>query len=284
MADPKSEDAPAAREIAALFADALQGTWQSEAPRANESPFASPHTVERPEAGGADSAPPPRPRTRKIIEFPRPSGAFYTPVEELADPVGQAPRILEASPMMEEELLPLVPAITLDAAPEPAAAGAARLSMPVRPAPLARRTLAGVADLGLIATAVLLFGFVLLQVSPKAAFSLYRPAHNRTAVAAAAATVALLWAGYYFVFLILGRLTPGMSAAGLELHSVGGLSAGRRARGLRAAAMVISTLAAGMGLAWAWFDEDQLGWHDRMSGTYCSECGNHGPAAVRDAR
>jgi uncharacterized RDD family membrane protein YckC len=33
-------------------------------------------------------------------------------------------------------------------------------------------------------------------------------------------------------------------------------------------ALLLSALPLGLGLLWAVFDEDRLGWHDRISGTY----------------
>ena len=36
----------------------------------------------------------------------------------------------------------------------------------------------------------------------------------------------------------------------------------------RVGALLLSALPLGMGLLWAVFDEDHLGWHDRISGTY----------------
>ncbi len=36
----------------------------------------------------------------------------------------------------------------------------------------------------------------------------------------------------------------------------------------RIGATVLATCPMGLGLIWGWFDDDRLGWHDRMTRTY----------------
>jgi uncharacterized RDD family membrane protein YckC len=210
-------------------------------------------------------------RQRKIIEFPRPAvQQFYLPVEELADPVTQSPRILEAAPITEDDLLPIVPAITLDEMPQ-SQNSEADFELPLQPAPLGLRVFATVVDLALIATALATFGFVVAKVFPALASSVPALLHNRSALVAPVAVLGLFWLGYYCLQLGFGARTAGMWAAGLHVVTFDGAAARRLDLRRRAAAIVISALSGGLGFAWAFFDEDRLGWHDRMSRTYVSQ-------------
>ncbi len=58
-----------------------------------------------------------------------------------------------------------------------------------------------------------------------------------------------------------------MRSSGLELATFEGKPVGRKGRRLRALASGLSGFALGLGYGWALVDEDQLGWHDRMTGT-----------------
>jgi hypothetical protein len=40
----------------------------------------------------------------------------------------------------------------------------------------------------------------------------------------------------------------------------------------RLAAMLLSVLPLGLGMAWAIFDDSHLSWHDRLSRTYLRKC------------
>ncbi|HZU23607.1 MAG TPA: RDD family protein [Terriglobales bacterium] len=256
---------PPAHEIAALFADALEHA-------AAPGPFETaepPADIETPAAEQNDIASPlPKPpRRRKIIEFPRPAAQFYVAPHELAEPVVQPPRILEALPIAEEDLLPVVPAITLDEAPQTAAEDLA-LELPLAPAPIGRRAAASLIDCGVGAAALALFAYVLLETSSIHTVPLGVLLHNRAAALAAGATAAVLWMGYHYMFLVWGEASAGVRAAGLELRTFDGQRASRRDRRRRAFAIVISALAGGLGFLWAVFDEDSLGWHDRISRTY----------------
>lgn len=216
-------------------------------------------------------APEPEPpkalRHRKVIEFPRPAAQYFLPADELASPVVDTPRIVEASPVMQEELLPVVPAITLDESSEPEALSA-ELALPTQPAAIAQRIFAALTDAVVIAIGIAAFAFVALRTAPITAGGLGVPAHTRAALMALAATVAFFWLSYHTLLLVYGGATAGMRVAGLELRSFEGARLSRAALRRRAAAMVISALAAGLGFFWAAFDEYRLGWHDRMSRTY----------------
>ena len=73
---------------------------------------------------------------------------------------------------------------------------------------------------------------------------------------------------YMTLFYVLANGTPGMRYAGLSLCTLDGQSPTRLQRSIRLVALLLSVLPAGLGVLWAIFDEDHLGWHDRLSGTY----------------
>jgi uncharacterized RDD family membrane protein YckC len=78
---------------------------------------------------------------------------------------------------------------------------------------------------------------------------------------------ALVWTLYQYVFLVYGRMTPGMNLGGLELSTFEGKPLSLRRRQYRALAGALSVISVGLGYLWAFVDEDQLGWHDRITQT-----------------
>jgi uncharacterized RDD family membrane protein YckC len=56
--------------------------------------------------------------------------------------------------------------------------------------------------------------------------------------------------------------------AGIGLCTTDGYVPNRAQRWRRLAALPLSVMPLGLGLAWSLFDEDRLTWHDRLSGTY----------------
>ena len=94
-------------------------------------------------------------------------------------------------------------------------------------------------------------------------------------IALSAKTVPLI-AGVTAVLLIFYRLlwclangdTPGMQWTHLRLVNFDGQRPNRQQRLVRAAAGLLSLLAAGLGLLWALVDEETLTWHDHISETF----------------
>jgi uncharacterized RDD family membrane protein YckC len=76
---------------------------------------------------------------------------------------------------------------------------------------------------------------------------------------------------YQSLFYILAKSTPGMMYAGISMRTFEGLPPTRAQRSRRLLALLLSTLPLGLGVLWAVFDDDHLGWHDRLSGTYLRE-------------
>jgi uncharacterized RDD family membrane protein YckC len=73
---------------------------------------------------------------------------------------------------------------------------------------------------------------------------------------------------YRFLWCIANGDTPGMRFAGLRLVDFDGRKPDREKRGLRQIAGVLSFLSAGLGLVWAFVDEEKLAWHDHISKTF----------------
>jgi uncharacterized RDD family membrane protein YckC len=79
------------------------------------------------------------------------------------------------------------------------------------------------------------------------------------------AAVAIL---YRALWSIADGDTPGMRFVGLRLVDFDGRRATQRQRILRQVAGVLSFVAAGVGLVWAFLDEESLTWHDHISKTF----------------
>lgn len=137
----------------------------------------------------------------------------------------------------------------------------ARAALVEDPAPLSRRLMAIVVDAALITAAFA--GLVRLAAVSAARF------HSPRAAAVAAMFVLLLiGAAYLTSFFTWTSWTPGTKYAGIELCTLDGATPVRAQRYARLMALPLSVLPLGMGLAWALFDEWNLTWHDRLSGTY----------------
>jgi uncharacterized RDD family membrane protein YckC len=128
-------------------------------------------------------------------------------------------------------------------------------------APLSRRLLAVVVD-GALSAALLVLG-AFLAVS-------YVGQLPGVRVFALGAALTFLVAGfaYHACFFTLFRSTPGMWYAGIEINAASGSVPGLKRRWLRLLAMLLSLLPLGLGYIWALFDDKNLAWHDRLSGTY----------------
>ncbi|HET7873693.1 MAG TPA: RDD family protein [Terriglobales bacterium] len=131
-------------------------------------------------------------------------------------------------------------------------------------APLGRRALAGAVDLALVLLASLVFKISFNRMAED-------DPHTKAALLCALAVAGILWLLYQYLFLVHGTRTPGMAIADLELSTFCGQGVDKKGRRARALATAISAFSLGLGFAWALLDEDQLGWHDRMTGTVVRE-------------
>jgi uncharacterized RDD family membrane protein YckC len=240
--------------------------WQGrETSAAAEEPFAAAQTQSR---AGQPYVPP------KVIRFPvAPFSRLAT--EEIV--LEETPtRILEADPDVappgdpapiaapaEQMELPCFDDIHLDAG----AHKPFEIAEPVpRPAPLGRRALAAAADFVIVLFAWLAFKITFTHLAEDEPFS-------EAALLCALAIAGALWLLYQYVFLVHGDRTPGMVLTDLELSTFAGEAVGAKGRRLRVLAGAVSGFSLGLGFAWAVVDEDQLGWHDRMTGTLVRESG-----------
>jgi uncharacterized RDD family membrane protein YckC len=73
---------------------------------------------------------------------------------------------------------------------------------------------------------------------------------------------------YMAFFLVVWGATPGMKYARLEILTAEGDKPNQAQRFRRLGALLLSMAPIGLGAAMALFDESQLCWHDRLSGTY----------------
>jgi uncharacterized RDD family membrane protein YckC len=219
------------------------------------------------------------PLAANLIEFPRELVAARKarprlaegPLRDVEPQTGQL-RIFEVEPEMIDHRPGMAGATTgldwssirLDApAPERAArsARAAAEEIPIRPAALEDRIMAALVDAALSFAGFLIFVFVFSSCTA-------HPPAGRTALAAGFMALVVTFAAYQWLFFRFGESTPGMTYARIALCTLDDDNPTRLAMQRRVGALLLSALPLGLGLLWAVFDEDQLGWHDRISGTY----------------
>ena len=73
---------------------------------------------------------------------------------------------------------------------------------------------------------------------------------------------------YQFLFFSLNEATPGMRYARIGLCTFGDSNPTRKAMRRRVMAQMLAVGPLGLGVLWAWMDDDRLAWHDRISRTY----------------
>src|SRR6266851_3905354 len=199
------------------------------------------------------------PASAKIIQFPRSWTPPAAPLDELAEPVTDRPRILEAP-----EITPPAPAlggITIEPAPHPELEKRPGIDIPLQSAPLARRIFSAAIDGVIIAAACALFGFICWKMTA------IQPSRFQL-VGMSASLFGTLWAAYQYLLVVYSGSTPGLRLAKLQLARFNGTPARRRLRRWRVLASFLSALSLGMGYAWVFLDEDALCWHDRITHTY----------------
>jgi uncharacterized RDD family membrane protein YckC len=128
-------------------------------------------------------------------------------------------------------------------------------------ASLEDRVFAGLVDTALTLSAFLLFALVFALCSTSLP-------HGRSAFIGAAATLFAMWLLYQLLFFTLTDATPGMHYAKIALCTFDDDNPRRNVLRARIAAQLLSALPLGLGFLWVLFDEDSLGWHDRITRTY----------------
>jgi uncharacterized RDD family membrane protein YckC len=223
-----------------------------------------PSTGESPQPANPAIAPTTAPTTAKIIEFPRSWTPPPSPIDELAEPVTDRPRILEAP-----EVVPPPPAlggITIEPAQQPETEKRPGIDIPLQSAPLARRIFSAAVDGVIIAAACALFAFIFWKLTA------IRPPRFQM-MGLATGLSGLFWVVYQYLLVVYSGATPGLRLARLELARFDGSPASRRLRRWRVLASFLSAASLGMGYAWVFLDEDSLCWHDRITHTYLAPKG-----------
>jgi uncharacterized RDD family membrane protein YckC len=142
----------------------------------------------------------------------------------------------------------------------PASSKAAAVELLV--APFSDRMLATVVDGALVTLAFLAAAVVVIA-------STAHPPTGRIALIASTCGVLIFWLLYQFLFLSYAEEgTPGMRYARIALCTFEDDNPTREQMRRRIPAMLLSAAPAGLGLLWALFDRDHLGWHDRLTKTY----------------
>jgi uncharacterized RDD family membrane protein YckC len=227
-------------------------------------------TREEPAAGGEPDLAEPRQASElapepsaKVIEFPRSAAIPVFRASELADPIFDRPRIVEAP-----EILPPPPALggmLMEPAQQELADRRAGADFPLPSASpsasIVRRALAALVDGAVLATALAAFGAIFLRLNPvRGPLPMLAGALGVVAV--------LLWAAYEFLFVVYTGSTPGLRAARLRLAGFDGSPLNRRLRRWRVLASFLSAFSAGLGYLWCVLDQDGLCWHDRITRTH----------------
>jgi hypothetical protein len=197
----------------------------------------------------------------KLIEFPR---TMYTPppsFSDLAEPIIDRPRILEAP-----ELLPPPPALgglTIEEADRPAPERRLGIDMPLQSASVRQRMLAAAIDAALILTGMALFGAICYRLSV-ATLAL------KPMAILVAGLLIFFWTVYQYLLIVHSGTTVGLRALHLHLRRFDGSPAPRKLRRNRTLCALLSTLSLGLGYAWYFLDEDGLCWHERVTKTHIS--------------
>jgi len=188
----------------------------------------------------------PEPQLR-IFEV-EPEQISAAPAEPASAPEWQS-ILLEGSPV--EKVVPQ---------PEPQL----QYTMQPQTAPLELRLMAAFVDGCCVAGAVLAFAVVVVELAGARLSALPLPALGAAGAGVAGAFFVL----YQMLFFTLSEATPGMRYARIGLCTFADSNPARSAMRLRVLATLLAASPLGLGLAWAWLDEDRLGWQDRISRMY----------------
>jgi uncharacterized RDD family membrane protein YckC len=132
---------------------------------------------------------------------------------------------------------------------------------PLKAAPLEDRLMAGIFDLALVIAAFALFVLVFVACTA-------HPPTGKPALLAAGLVLGGFFLLYQYLFFKYAEGTPGMRYAKIALCTFEDENPSRQAMCRRVLFLLLSAAPLGLGFAWAWFDPDRLGWHDRLSRIY----------------
>jgi uncharacterized RDD family membrane protein YckC len=257
--DPFSTSGPSVLEAEGPRSEPVaneSSPWGGDGPVSTTTPHDAEHPVQR---------------QARIIEFPRlTSAAPPAPLNELAEPVSDRPRILDVPDIVPPP--PALGGITIEPALAAEAEKRPGIDIPLQSAPLGRRLIASAIDAAIIAAACAVSGSIFWRVTGE------RPPRFQL-LALAAIAPGLLWMAYQYLLVVYAGSTPGLRLAKLELAGFSGKAANRRLRRWRVLASYLSALSLGMGYVWVFLDEDGLCWHDRITHTYLAPIQNAAPVS-----
>jgi hypothetical protein len=134
-------------------------------------------------------------------------------------------------------------------------------------APIQLRLMSAAVDLCIVLAASMVFaGGVVMTAS----YVEHGPVHMTLPEAALSSfgIVVLLGVIYQILFFTLSDATPGMRYARIGLCTFSDENPTRKAMRRRILALVLSSASLGLGVLWAFLDDERLGWHDRISRMY----------------
>jgi uncharacterized RDD family membrane protein YckC len=137
-------------------------------------------------------------------------------------------------------------------------------ALPPQTAPLELRLMASAVDACCLGAALVAFATVVAEIAGPGLRSLPLPLLGAAAAAVAVAFFVL----YQLLFFTFSEATPGMRYARIAFCTFADDNPTRSAMRRRVLAVLLAASPLGLGLAWAWLDEDRLGWHDRISRMY----------------
>ncbi len=156
--------------------------------------------------------------------------------------------------------------VSLDNLARSAAGLAARetpkqFELPLQSASIEDRLMAAIVDAALIMGAFLTFALVFASCTTRLPWGMPMLVGAVSALCAFAVL-------YLLLFFSFGHDTPGMRYARIALCTFDDANPTRHAARRRLGALLLSASPLGIGVLWALFDDDRLGWHDRISRTY----------------
>ncbi len=132
---------------------------------------------------------------------------------------------------------------------------------PLQSAPLEDRVMAGIFDLALVVAAFAIFVLVFVACTA-------HPPTGKPALYGAGLVLVGFCLLYQYLFFKFATGTPGMRYAKIALCTFEDENPTRKAMCRRVLFLMLSAAPLGLGFAWAWFDPDRMGWHDRLSRIY----------------
>jgi hypothetical protein len=221
------------------------------------------------------------PLPANLIEFPRELIAARKARPRLAE--GPLREELKPEPQLrifevESEQISIAPAapeevaagapvwqgLMLDAAPMRAPRHHVAAASLVDVAPISRRLMSAVVDACCVGVAMIGFWTIAAWISGPRLTAMTRP----MLAIAVVFTLAIAAMIYQALFFCLNDATPGMRYARIALCTFAEASPTRGAMRRRLLAMLLALCPLGLGLLWAWMDDDRLAWHDRISRIY----------------